>query len=237
MISLLKKLIPRKVKLLLYSIFINDSLNQGERIYWVGDDYPPKGTTAAAHWVLYNLVLPYIKPNYRVLDVGCGSGFGSYIVAKKASKVVAFDHSLKAIRYCQRYNYAPNIEFILSSVDNFHTKEKFDLILMIEFLEHNRKPKKILAKMFTLLKDKGKIIVTFPRLPEGTPLVRGWHLYEFTDSRVKEVFSNYNYEVKGLKNLSNIEPHSVKQNNIFCDVKEASNFFYHRQKINIKTIK
>ena len=149
--------------------------------------------------------MSYIPTGASVLDVGCGSGFGSYLISQKAEKVVALDYSKAAINFAKKNNQAKNVDFILSNIDDFDYQEKFDVVVMIEFLEHNVQPKSVLKRITCLLKEEGMMIISLPVFPDGVPLKRGWHFHEFMDSRFRDVFKDYNYKVYGLKNLAFVE--------------------------------
>src|SRR5258708_940555 len=48
----------------------------------------------------------------KILDVGCGTGYGSSCLADSATSVVGIDFSRHAIAYAKRHYSARNIEFL-----------------------------------------------------------------------------------------------------------------------------
>ena len=52
-----------------------------------------------------------LAPGARVLDAGCGEGYGTQTLPSVAASVVGVDYSAEAIATCRRRWQAPNLEF------------------------------------------------------------------------------------------------------------------------------
>ncbi len=72
----------------------------------------------------------------RVLDVGCGNGALTYALAQKAKKVVAIDLSPENIRLAKERFSAPNVEYRVGDATKELGREKFDVIVLSNVLEH-----------------------------------------------------------------------------------------------------
>ena len=81
-----------------------------------------------------NLPLRKIK----ILDVGCGGGLISVPMKRLGANVVGIDASLKNIKVAKTYSKKNNlnIKYICSSPEKLKIKDKFDVILMLEIVEH-----------------------------------------------------------------------------------------------------
>ena len=56
----------------------------------------------------------------RVLDLGCGEGYGAHLLAQHAKEVVAVDKDKKTIQQAkQKYNL-PNLDFYIQDVSQLH---------------------------------------------------------------------------------------------------------------------
>src|SRR5262245_25833491 len=65
----------------------------------------------------------------RVLDVGCGTGYGAKLLAESgAERVVAFDLSREAIAHAERFYGHPALRFRTASAETFDFGERFDLV-------------------------------------------------------------------------------------------------------------
>ena len=76
--------------------------------------------------------------NINILDVGCGGGLISVPMKKLGANVVGIDASLKNINVAKIYSKKQNLEikYICSSPEKLKIKKKFDVLLMLEIVEH-----------------------------------------------------------------------------------------------------
>lgn len=109
----------------------------------------------------------YLKKNPKtlnVLDVGSGEGEFAIEMAKKFKKVIGVEPFKEAYEYAKRHilRNMTNVSFVNSKIENYNTKEKFDLVLAITIFEHLADQKKAFDKIFSLLKKGGIIYITAP---------------------------------------------------------------------------
>ena len=76
--------------------------------------------------------------NINILDVGCGGGLISVPMKILGANVVGIDASLKNINVAKIYSKKKNlkIKYICSSPEKLKIKKKFDVLLMLEIVEH-----------------------------------------------------------------------------------------------------
>jgi len=99
--------------------------------------------------------------NKKVLDVGCGTGLFSYMIAKKGAKVLGIDFSEEAIQIAKQKFHHKNLGFIIGDINKIKL-EKYDIVVSLGTLEHQDEPLKILQLFKKHLLPKGKIIITSP---------------------------------------------------------------------------
>lgn len=114
----------------------------------------------------------------KVLDVGCGTGFLDFQIAKKGGKVLGIDYSNEAIKLAKLQYTHPNLEFKEMGLNKI--KEKFDVIISIGTLEHMDNPLLTLKFFKNRLNPRGKIIITSPNWtnPRGYVLLTLWYLFD-----------------------------------------------------------
>jgi len=99
----------------------------------------------------------------RVLDAGCGTGYGAAELARTAASVVGVDISAEAIAFARAHYSAPNLSFLEGSCSSLpHGGESFDLVVAFEVIEHLKDWRECLAEMRRVLAASGQLIVSTP---------------------------------------------------------------------------
>jgi len=108
------------------------------------------------------------------LDAACGSGYGTFLMAEKADRVIGVDKDKVAIEYA-KLHYAPPVdEFIcknllMENVDPYFGQ--FDVIVSVETIEHlNPYGQAALIRNFSRwMKPHGVLSLTCPVREGGGP--------------------------------------------------------------------
>ncbi len=93
------------------------------------------------HRTQVDSILKHVSPREKVLDIGCGEGALSILIAKKGAEVTACDISgpniENAKRYAQRHGVEKKIKFLIADAENLPLEEgSFDLVISSHVLEH-----------------------------------------------------------------------------------------------------
>jgi len=108
-----------------------------------------------------------IKPNAKALDMACGAGRHSIILARKNFDVTAVDLSenLLAVGKAAAQNQNLSINFILSDIRKFNSNLKYDLVLNLftsfGYFETDEENFSVLFKAYNLLKKDGYFILDY----------------------------------------------------------------------------
>lgn len=137
----------------------------------------------------YCMALSYIKQENKVLDVGIGCGYGSYILSFLAKQVIGVDDSIEAINYANKVWKQPNIEFINQNA--LEVIGQFDVICAFEVIEH-LKDDALLFQKFKELNPK-YIILSTPHISVPVSKSR-WHHRHYSFEMIKNLFDSINYE-------------------------------------------
>ncbi|MFX1553996.1 MAG: class I SAM-dependent methyltransferase [Promethearchaeota archaeon] len=117
----------------------------------------------------------------RVLDLGCGTGRHLIYLSKKGFEVYGMDASPKALEIAKKWltEENENIELKLHRMEHKfpYKSEFFDAIISIQVIHHNLMKNIILTikEIYIILKSKGIIYITFPRLGGGAK-IDNWEL-------------------------------------------------------------
>jgi len=183
-------------------IFFNDCFMDftGER-YICGYDSPQ---LVYEHWHRYLYSMQFVKGK-TVLDIACGEGYGSNLLAKTAKKVVGVDIDGETIKYAKKTYKSRNLEFIEGSVSTIPIKGKnvFDVIVSFETIEHvdEEAQKKFLNEVKRLLKPGGIFICSTPNkelysdLPDHD---NEFHVKEFYKDEFHQFLGQYFSNLKLL---------------------------------------
>ena len=114
-----------------------------------------------------------------VLDVGCGEGYGSALVAEVAPRVVGLDRA-EAVAIAARHHRDPRLEYRAQDLDRLdEVAERFDLVLSFQVIEHLPDPVGFLRSLARRVADGGELLVTTPnRLMSVSE--NPYHLREWT---------------------------------------------------------
>lgn len=98
-----------------------------------------------------------------VLELGCGDGEMTQLLAKDFSNLTVVDGSSIMLKECrERLKNFEHIEFIEAYFEDYNTVKKYDGIIMSHVLEHLDEPVKVLKHIKNFLNDKGVLIIAVP---------------------------------------------------------------------------
>ena len=97
----------------------------------------------------------------KILDIGCGGGLLSEPLSRLGAKVTGIDASERNIKIAKTHlNQSKlDIDYYCSSPEKFITKEKFDVVLNMEIVEHVDNVDFFLQKSSELLKMNGLMFI------------------------------------------------------------------------------
>lgn len=144
-----------------------------------------------AHLARYAAVLRQISENDRVVEVGCGTGYGTHLLGTSGAEVIGYDPYVSADALNGKWSRA-NVSF----VDSLEQIKDFSVVVALEVIEHMER-----ADADTFLRDLLKLggaqsrwFISTPRkLPydELTPNRRRAHPYEYGYVEFREVLQNH----------------------------------------------
>jgi 2-polyprenyl-6-hydroxyphenyl methylase/3-demethylubiquinone-9 3-methyltransferase len=111
----------------------------------------------------------------KVLDIGCGGGLVSVPIYNMGADVTGLDASENNIKTAKAYAKRKNldIKFVHSEIESLKSREKFDVILALEIVEHVSDYQLFLSQTVTHLKPGGLIIIsTINRTPKSLLLAK-----------------------------------------------------------------
>lgn len=120
------------------------------------------------HHYRYHYALNYIRQGDFVLDVACGSGYGTHYMAEHSASamVIGLDRSDHALKWAFEHFWHEKVTYMktdlaLSFQENLPIQQ-FDVIVCFETVEHIHDDKSYVKKLYDLLKKNGTLIISAP---------------------------------------------------------------------------
>lgn len=129
----------------------------------------------------------------RVLDIACGEGYGSELMAQVAESVIGVDVSEEAIRFAGQSYRRPNLSFRLGDGRAIPLPDaSVDLVASFETLEHFYEHEAFLAEIRRVLRPGGVLLLSTPDRdvysPDGRP-ANAFHVRELDQREFSALLS------------------------------------------------
>jgi 2-polyprenyl-3-methyl-5-hydroxy-6-metoxy-1,4-benzoquinol methylase len=149
-------------------------------------------------------VVRLVGQNKRVLEIGCGPGSITKILAEQSGcKVTGLELDPEAIKkvapYCEKVMQA---DLNSSEWPNILNGDKFDVVLAADVLEHLYDPWSSLKRMVPLINDHGYIVISLPHV--GHAAVAACIVNGDFDYRDWGLLDRTHIRFFGLKNIENL---------------------------------
>jgi O-antigen biosynthesis protein len=124
-----------------------------------------QGQIRLEHYHRY-AVLQELVAGKDVLDVACGEGYGSKILAECARSVTGVDISEEAVQYASVIYPKSNLTFRTGSVTALDFSDNsFDVVVSFETIEHLLEQAQMLAEIRRVLRPDGYLVISSPNRP------------------------------------------------------------------------
>jgi SAM-dependent methyltransferase len=133
---------------------------------FTGERYVPhldSPSISLEHWHRY-LWAAQFAAGRVVLDVACGEGYGSDLLARTAARVVGIDRDPRAIDHARASYSRPNLACGEARAIPADDDDLFDLIVSFETIEHltGDEQKEFIGELQRLLKPDGAALISTP---------------------------------------------------------------------------
>jgi O-antigen biosynthesis protein len=131
---------------------------------WTGERYVPQigGEIELEHVHRY-LWAKQFSHGKRVLDIACGEGYGSEVLARSAAQVIGVDLSKDAVVHASRKYLGQNLEFLIGSCDRIPVSDgETDLVVSFETIEHHDRHQEMMREIKRILCPGGILIISSP---------------------------------------------------------------------------
>ncbi len=180
--------------------------------------YQYKNFYGSSHWWALRQCAD-LPVSVRVLDVGSGSGaIGETLKAHGVTELYAVEIDPEARKHVQSI-----YKETASDISAF-SGQTFDLILLLDVLEHMTEPFEYLAKMVSMLEPGGKMLISLPNVAHWS--VRILLLFGIFDYHDRGIMDRTHYQFftrKRVRHMIRNEPRLA--NHVFDSSIEPIEFF------------
>lgn len=169
----------------------------------------------------YKKVADRLLPNSSILDIGCHAGAFGKILLELGHQVTGIDNDREAVEIARKNG----LNIVLGDIEDYKVlssiNKQFDVILLMDILEHLQNPANILKRLKSVLIRNGRIIATLPNVAywavrkellfgrwnydEGGILDKT-HLHFYTAFSCKEMIEESGYKIISFKAAEGMIP-------------------------------
>lgn len=155
------------------------------------------------HEAAYEFALP-LAAGRRVLEVGCGEGYGTALLSSRAADIVGIDYDTVAVAHASR-TY-PGVEFVRANLAALPVANRsVDLLATLQVIEHVWNHPEFVGEGLRVLRPGGRMLVTTPNRLTFSPgldePVNPFHTVEFTAVELAALLSECGFAVETVLGL------------------------------------
>jgi SAM-dependent methyltransferase len=149
-----------------------------------------------------------------VVDMACGEGYGSDLLARRALSVTGVDANPEAHEHARLKYTRPGVRFVRDLVENY--AEPCDAVVFLQTIEHVEQPKAVLDHFRAMLRPGGTAYVSTPNVltlaPDGAERSDNpWHLREYRPGEFRALCEQSfdSVELLGLFHARKLRVHEI----------------------------
>jgi SAM-dependent methyltransferase len=144
-------------------------------------DVPEENYWFRRHLAVYEWIAARVR-GMRVIDMACGEGYGSDVLARVAASVVGVDANPEAHDHARLRYRRSNLRFERDLVESF--SEQADAVVFLQTIEHLADPGAALEHFSSLVGERGTVFLSTPNVltlaPKGAERSDNpWHVHEY----------------------------------------------------------
>jgi SAM-dependent methyltransferase len=146
-------------------------------------DVPAENYWYRRHLAVYEWIAARVA-GASVLDMACGEGYGSALLARSAASVVGVDGNPEAHEHARLRYTRPGLSFEWGAVETYGEPGAFDAVVFLQTIEHVVDPSAVLHHFARTLRPGGAVYVSTPNVltlapPGAAKSDNPWHLREY----------------------------------------------------------
>jgi 2-polyprenyl-3-methyl-5-hydroxy-6-metoxy-1,4-benzoquinol methylase len=178
-------------------------------------DVPAENYWFQRHLAVYEWIADSVA-GMRVIDMACGEGYGSAVLARSAASAVGVDANPEAHEHARLRYVRDNLRFDRGLIETYGDKGAYDAVVHLQTIEHVLDPAAALEHFRSLLAPGGTVYISTPNVltlaPEGAERSDNpWHLREYRAREFRELCESVFAQVQllGLFHARKLRLHAL----------------------------
>lgn len=148
------------------------------------------------HEVAYEFALRHVHG--RVLEVGCGEGYGTALLGGPAETIIGIDYDALTVAHAARAY--PGVQFVRANLAALPVADRaVDVVATLQVIEHVWNHPEFLDECRRVLRPDGRLLVTTPNRLTFSPgldqPINPFHTREFAADELAELLRSCGFEV------------------------------------------
>jgi SAM-dependent methyltransferase len=178
-------------------------------------DVPEENYWYRRHLAVYRWIAERCEGK-KVIDMACGEGYGSAVLAERARTVVGVDANPDAHEHARLRYAAAGLSFEQALVEEFAHGAPYDALVFLQTVEHIAEPAPLLTRFAALVAPGGVAYVSTPnRLTLAPPGAERsdnpWHVREYTAPEFRKLLEGAfgDVELLGVFHARKLRAHEL----------------------------
>jgi 2-polyprenyl-3-methyl-5-hydroxy-6-metoxy-1,4-benzoquinol methylase len=176
-------------------------------------DVPEENYWYRRHRVVYEWIAQRAHGR-RVVDLACGEGYGSAVLAATAESVVGVDANPDAFEHARLKYAGGNLAFERDMIETWSGDA--DCVVFLQTIEHVQDPDAVLARLRDLVGPRGVVYVSTPNVltlaPKGAERSGNpWHVREYRPQEFRALCARHfaSVDLLGLFHARRLRLHQL----------------------------
>src|SRR4051794_26634969 len=176
-------------------------------------DVPAENYWYRRHLAVYEWVAERCA-GLDVVDMACGEGYGTDVLARRARQVTGVDANPEAHEHARLKYTRPGVRFARDLIETY--SQPCDAVVFLQTIEHVQNPDEVLGNIRAMLRPGGTAYVSTPNVstlaPEGAEKSGNpWHVKEYRAEEFRALCERSfdNVEMLGLFHARKLRLHEL----------------------------
>jgi SAM-dependent methyltransferase len=173
-------------------------------------DVPEENYWYRRHVAVYEWIADRCS-GLRVVDLACGEGYGSDLLARRAAEVIGVDANPEAFEHARARYRRPNLSFERGLVEEFD--QEVDAVVFLQTIEHIHAPERLLERIaqaapVAYVSTPNRLTLAGPGAEKSD---NPWHLREYDEHEFRELLEPHfrSTELLGLFHARKLRAHEL----------------------------